>query len=221
MLERALKYRAGFINLKTMDKNFKSSPTNEEWDRAKAICDFLEPFDEITKLISGSTYPTSNMYFFQVWQIHNWLRVNEYNSDEIVSEMVIPMKEKFDKYWVEVSDIFAIASILDPRLKLTLVQYCFERDCSFTCKTKIEHLRSKLKDFFAFRKSNVAVSGKSSLDIYLDEPPLDTTDIKSLLDWWKDNSKRFGELSSVACDVLSIPITTVASESSLASEVEF
>ncbi|CAA7036531.1 unnamed protein product [Microthlaspi erraticum] len=161
MLERALKYRAGFINLKTMDKNFKSSPTNEEWDRAKAICDFLEPFDEITKLIS--------------------------------------------------------ASILDPRLKLTLVQYCFERDCSFTCKTKIEHC----EDFFAFRKSNVAFSGKSSLDIYLDEPPLDTTDIKSLLDWWKDNSKRFGELSSVACDVLSIPITTVASESSLASEVEF
>lgn len=54
------------------------------------------------------------------------------------------------------------------------------------------------------------------MDLYLEEPPLDMEMFESLnvLDYWKDNSHRFGELSRMACDLLSIPITTVASESS-------
>ncbi|XP_010430867.1 PREDICTED: zinc finger BED domain-containing protein RICESLEEPER 2-like [Camelina sativa] len=257
MLDRALKYRAAFGNLKVIDgRNYKFHPTEAEWHRLKQICEFLEPFDEITNLISGSTYPTSNLYFMQVWKINNWLISNSQNQDEVIRSMIVPMRERFNKYWEEVSDVFAMTTVFDPRLKLTLVNYCFEKNDKGSAEIKIKHLRGKLAtlfesyenksiftssstetretnhqtdenegkkgsfgnydDFINFRKQTVVTSGKSSLEMYLDDPAIDMIEYESLdiLKYWKDNSQRYGELASMACDLLSIPITTVASESS-------
>jgi hypothetical protein len=57
--------------------------------------------------------------------------------------------------------------------------------------------------------------GKSQLDIYLDETGLDFHSYEDMdvLQWWKNNNDRFPELSRLACDLLSVPITTVASNS--------
>uniref|UniRef100_A0A0D3DY64 HAT C-terminal dimerisation domain-containing protein n=1 Tax=Brassica oleracea var. oleracea TaxID=109376 RepID=A0A0D3DY64_BRAOL len=70
--------------------------------------------------------------------------------------------------------------------------------------------------FYAFFSQKAVGSGKSALDIYLDEPLLDYAAHKKLnvLHYWRDNSARFRELATMAREVLSIPITTVASESS-------
>ena len=58
-------------------------------------------------------------------------------------------------------------------------------------------------------------SGKNQLDVYLDEPNLEMEYYEDLdvLEWWKDTQKYFPDLSIMARDLLSIPITTVASES--------
>lgn len=149
MLERALLYREAFVNLEMYDRrNYKFLPTAEEWNRAENICVFLEPFAKITSYMSGSTYPTANLYFYQVWQIHNWLQINEESDDEIVRNMVIPMKEKFDKYWKEVSDLFAITAVFDPRLKLPVVEYCLGRLDMSTRDEKMKNLHLKLKTLF-------------------------------------------------------------------------
>ncbi|XP_019096514.1 PREDICTED: zinc finger BED domain-containing protein RICESLEEPER 3-like [Camelina sativa] len=259
MLDRALKYRTAFANLKVIDgKNYKFFHTEDKWKRLNSLCDLLEPFDHVTTLISGSTYPTSNLYFMQVWKINNWLTVNEFSEDEVIRIIIVPMKEKFDKYWEEVSDLFAMTTVLDPRLKLTLANYCFGKLDKSSCQQKIEHLKNKvlvlnkysvsvsgsgfikncrfwfwpdlncrfwyfkfwfynkLQDFLAFRKETVVASGKMSLQMYLDEPAINMKNFESLdiLKYWKDNSQRYEELASMACDLLSIPITTIASESS-------
>ncbi|XP_048634105.1 zinc finger BED domain-containing protein RICESLEEPER 2-like [Brassica napus] len=257
MLERAIKYRKAFVKLEAFDKKgYKTAPTAEEWTRAANICDFLGPFAVITSLMSGSNYPTANLFFYQVWLIHDWLRRNEESQDKIVRNMVPPMKEKFDKYWDEVSGVFAMAAVFDPRFKLSIVECCLGKLDMRTRDAKVKNLRDKLSilfesydkksknnspstepretasqkasdsgsmglfmnynDFFAFRQTSGIVSGKTPLQAYLEEPPLDFTNFQSLdiLDWWKDNAHRYGDLAAMACDLLSIPITTVASESS-------
>ena len=57
-------------------------------------------------------------------------------------------------------------------------------------------------------------AGKSQLDVYLDESSLDFRCYEDMdvLEWWKSNYNRFPDLSILACDLLSVPIATVASD---------
>ncbi|KAL1188206.1 Zinc finger BED domain-containing protein DAYSLEEPER [Cardamine amara subsp. amara] len=257
MLDRAIKYRFAFDSYQGIDPIYKFLPTRAEWDLGIQICELLQPFDEITNLISGSTYPTSNLYFMQVYKIEYWLRAHEDNGEHVIFEMVEAMKAKFDKYWHDYSEILAMAAACDPRFKLSLLEFCFTNLDPSTSQQKVDNVKDKLNLFFKayskpttqssqsvenlqeavagvgdsqshgkaainyndfnnFRKKNVTASGKSALDLYLDEPPIDVEMFASLnvLDYWKDNFHRFDELSRMACDLLSIPITTVASKSS-------
>lgn len=139
-----------------MPKNYKFHPTDAEWHRLQQMSDFLEPFDQITNLISGSTYPTSNLYFMQVWKIQNWLTVNESKSYQ---KHDCPNEREFDKYWAEVSDIFAIATVFDPRLKLTLADYCFAKLDISTREKRMKHLRAQLRKLFeVYENKSSAVS---------------------------------------------------------------
>ncbi|XP_013617801.1 PREDICTED: zinc finger BED domain-containing protein RICESLEEPER 2-like [Brassica oleracea var. oleracea] len=247
MLSRAIKFKAALGNLADVEPSYVSCPSYSEWRRVEVICELLKPFSEITNLISGSSYPTSNLYFNEIWKIECWLRAHANYSDPVICEMVKCMKLKFEKYWEEYNDILAVAAVLDPRLKFHFLEYCFSVLDQSTCKRRLANVRSKIYKLFGAYKKNQRISsaattsqgeipdvpagyggfyaffsqkavgsGKSALDIYLDEPLLDMAAYKKLnvLHYWRDNSARFKELATMAREVLSIPITTVASESS-------
>lgn len=60
---------------------------------------------------------------------------------------------------------------------------------------------------------------KSYLDKYLEDELEDESNDIDLLQFWKNKESSFGpELARMACGVLSIPITTVTSESSFSIE---
>jgi len=78
------------------------------------MCSFLSPFYNVTNLIFGSSYTTSNLYFMQAALIEMELNANLNSQDLVIKEMVIPMKQKFAKYWNNYFVILSFANVLDP-----------------------------------------------------------------------------------------------------------
>ena len=68
------------------------------------------------------------------------------------------------------------------------------------------------RNIINYVSQNVNVNGKY---LYLAETPLEPKFFPKLdiLSYWKDRQERYPNLCRLACEVLSIPITTVASES--------
>ena len=84
----------------------------------KGISDTKILFNEITNLISGSSYPTSNLYFMQIWRIECMLKEKLNNEDKVIEDMASKMHVKFEKYQKQYSVVLAFGAVLDPRMKL-------------------------------------------------------------------------------------------------------
>ncbi|KAL8495031.1 hypothetical protein ACS0TY_019253 [Phlomoides rotata] len=87
-------------------------------------------------MISGSDYPTSNIFLDPTILTSNIFLVELYRVKELLNEkvvdvsdniraMALSMSEKFDKYWGESNVLLSIAAILDPRYKMVLIDYAF------------------------------------------------------------------------------------------------
>ena len=265
MIETCLKYRDAFSHLSRIDKHFLNCPSEEEWERVEKIVRVLKPFYDITKLFSGTNYPTANLYFHYVWKIQ--LRIMEQleDDDAIIRAMAKEMKEKFDKYWEYYNPVLSFAVILDPRYKLQCVEFCYGKLYKQEAISMAANLRDKLYDIFEKYKNSTSDicnmvrvafcnmvrvasssggvcshfdrhddfsafetytsqlirsdSSKSQLDLYLEETRLNHRFHEDLdvMGYWKSHSHCFPELSLMARDILSIPITTVASESAFST----
>ncbi|XP_024028942.1 zinc finger BED domain-containing protein RICESLEEPER 2-like [Morus notabilis] len=80
------------------DSNYKNCPNPYDWEKAEKICEFLEPFYNITCVFSGSKYPTANLYFPTVYTSYLSLKKSETNEDAYLSAMAKAMLTKFEKY---------------------------------------------------------------------------------------------------------------------------
>ncbi|KDP42662.1 hypothetical protein JCGZ_00166 [Jatropha curcas] len=127
MLEVALEYRWAFSLLQAQDPAYASCPTDLEWDRARTITSYLKHFVEVTNVFVKNKYPTSNIYFPEICDIH--LQLIEWckNSDDFIRSTVMKMKNKFDEYWEKCSFALAVAAMLDPRFKLKLIEYYYQQ----------------------------------------------------------------------------------------------
>ncbi|KAK4382173.1 hypothetical protein Sango_2898000 [Sesamum angolense] len=65
--------------------------------------------------VSGSDYPTSNLFLNEVSRVKVLLDKKALENDIFIRDMVAKMKSKFDKYWGDSNLLISIAAVLDPR----------------------------------------------------------------------------------------------------------
>ena len=148
MLESAINYHRAFQSLSLINKNYKWCPSNDEWFRSISMCEFLKPFYTMTNLISESSYPTSNLYFGEIWRIKLLLTSNFENGDLLIQSMCSRMKENFDKYWSEYCVVLAFGAILDPTKKLNFLKYTYSKLDPHGYEERLERVKKVLYALF-------------------------------------------------------------------------
>ncbi|KAK6238447.1 hypothetical protein QUC31_003916 [Theobroma cacao] len=182
MLEVALEYRKVFCCLQDRDPvNMKFLPSDLEWDRVSVIASFLKLFVEVTNVFTRSKYPTANIFFPEICDIH--LQLIEWckNPDDYINSLAVKMRKKFEDYWDKCSLGLAVAAMLDPRFKMKLLEYYYPQlygdsaseliDDVFECIKSLynEHsmvspLASSLDQGLSWQVSGIPGSGKDSRD---------------------------------------------------------
>ncbi|XP_021827214.1 zinc finger BED domain-containing protein RICESLEEPER 1-like [Prunus avium] len=226
MIDSALFYQRAFLHLQLSDSNYKHSLSQDEWGKLEKLSKFLKVFYDVTCLFSGTKYPTANLYFPQVFVVEDTLRKAKVDSDSFMKFMATQMMEKFDKlYGYNSEEMTKVRDMLFSLFDLYVRIYSTSESVSGTssvssgARSHVDDMVSKecldvMKEFDNFESEEFTTSAqKTQLQLYLDEPKVDKKTKLNVLDFWKANQFRYPELSILARDLLSIPISTVASES--------
>ncbi|KAJ9541894.1 hypothetical protein OSB04_028400 [Centaurea solstitialis] len=169
MLSVALVYKNVFKRLKERDPLYKSLPTERDWELASNICGKLQVFYKVTLMLSGTKYPTANIFIESVCEIRYSLSKWSGDGDEIIKTMAEKMLVKFDKYWYVIHGVMGVAAVLDPRFKLKIMEYAFPMLYG-----------SDKSDGITFE-----------LDHYLQEKVWKKNTELDILSWWKTNGFKY------------------------------
>ena len=63
------------------------------------VTQILSVFNDVINIISGSNYPTANLYLLEVWRIKEILMIKCEDKNEYIRSMATKMNAKFEKYW--------------------------------------------------------------------------------------------------------------------------
>ena len=162
MLSIAIPYRKVFERLGELDRSY-DCPAADDWTFATNVCEKLGLFYELTELFSGTKYVTANLFFPKVCEIKLKLNSWGHDEDETIRNMSAAMIEKYDKYWADIHGLMAVAVILDPRLKMTMLHACyialFGEEAAGKYVTEAQELLTSLMKHYHVKDSVATSSG--------------------------------------------------------------
>jgi hypothetical protein len=125
MLDTTIQFRDVFSRYHRVEQGFQWVVSPEQWEMVENVNQVLSIFNDITNVVSGIDYPTTNLYLPEVWRMKEVLMNKCEDRNEYMRSMETKMIVKFDKYWGDTNLLMSIAAVLDPRYKIKLINFCF------------------------------------------------------------------------------------------------
>ncbi|GAB2285448.1 hypothetical protein Dimus_039706 [Dionaea muscipula] len=94
MLVCAMKFKDVFPRFADRDGGYQYCPSIEDWEKVEKVCDILNVFKDATDIVSGTDYPTSNLFLNEVYRVKVMLDMKSQSSDSFIRVMTMKMKEK-------------------------------------------------------------------------------------------------------------------------------
>jgi hypothetical protein len=223
MIESVIKNRDLILNTSTQLKN---SLDEEDFETLKDLSEFLKPFEECIEYLSSTSYPTLAIIFRVFFGMINIFKdyENDNNLKENFKTIIKQMRKKLFKYYGEINHCILIGSILNPNLKIRLLNEFQQTEQTIETLNEIfelykteyqnknpKKLSEKKNKFLSLYMDDNSSDEeeKNEIEIYLEEKKTKQADV---LNYWKYNQKNFPVLSLIARDYLAISSTSVPSE---------
>ncbi|XP_022007695.1 zinc finger BED domain-containing protein RICESLEEPER 4-like [Helianthus annuus] len=202
MLDAALYYRRAFYHLELSNSNFKHCPNALEWEKIRKI------YFSLTLAIAVVLDPRYKLHFID-WsysQIYGEASPEYSNVDQFLNST-------FNEY-VNMLNVASDDRRDDPTRALNASK---EIEDTMDNSTHAYGMSASLKDFDQFQIKDFTINKKSELQMYLTESRVDRSCELDVLAFWKTNKFRYPALARMARDFLTIPVSTVASESTFSA----
>ncbi|KAJ1703103.1 hypothetical protein LUZ63_002882 [Rhynchospora breviuscula] len=129
MLELALELKLAICRYDNLDKRYNLNISDFQWEAVQALVVKLKVFYDATLKLSGTKYPTLNLFFTEFCEAYLTIKNMCSSPYPFIVQMGAEMHVKFDKYWTLGNSLLAIACVLDPRCKLAVVEYYMKQLC--------------------------------------------------------------------------------------------
>jgi hypothetical protein len=165
MLSDVLYYQDAFVRLKSRDRRRygKIFPSADEWAMAKTINQCLEIFYKHTTLLSGTSYPMTNLFYRGFCDIKDILAKWKISDDVTIRTMSLAMSAKFEKYWKKSNIALVVASFLDPRYKNKIIQFYMRKFYGSLYQIHLHELMTFLRKMFHYYAASVSASTSSDV----------------------------------------------------------
>ncbi|XP_037479454.1 zinc finger BED domain-containing protein RICESLEEPER 2-like [Triticum dicoccoides] len=210
------------------------------------ICKILRTFYRVIEVISSPSSPTANVYFSEVWKVRTVLQEEASNDHAEIVTLVMEMQEAFDEYWQNSYVWLSIPVVLDPRFKMSFIQFRLQRAYSADSLGYLSEIHDTVQELFdEYYNATEQLSGvrllrsaaldtadndpledwdehlncqmSSELDDYLGEVLVPRKDDFDILKWWMEHTTKYPTLAAIARDVLAMPASAVQSEAAFSS----
>lgn len=198
--------------------------TDVEWTDLEKIKSFLQPFEEATEMISGEKYVTISL----IVPLYDKLMANandfmmECSPATDLYKTVESCLHKLKEYNKKLSNVYQIATILDPRFNFSYFETNYDAEDALKIK---DSFKEKFNSNYAKIESPQQKSKDSSLEASLFRTDSNCEDeietyIKERrvarkndsLSFWSTNKSKYPGLASMAMDYLAAQGTAIASE---------